>query len=176
VRHPAYAGAYGYRQTDPRRKTLERPSSGQFSRRPEECHVSIRDRVPPYISWDRFLANQERSRTNRNQPGSPGALRNGAALLGGLVLCGRCGRRMAVCSCGPKSRPWYACSSGLAEYAEPLCQSAHGVVLDEVVASQILPWSLRLPWRRSLRQWLRMGCLSVRRDGDGKPKQVTTST
>jgi DNA invertase Pin-like site-specific DNA recombinase len=140
VRHPAYAGAYrfGYRQTDPRRKVPGRPSSGQVTRRPEECHVLIRDRVPAYITWDRFQANQERLTANQNRPGSPGAPRNGAALLGGLLHCGRCGRRMSVRYSGSKSRPWYACTSASTEYAEPLCQSASGLVLDELVASQIL--------------------------------------
>jgi hypothetical protein len=51
--HPAYAGAYryGHRQTDPRRKQPGRPSSGRLIRRPEECLVLVRDRVPAYIAW-----------------------------------------------------------------------------------------------------------------------------
>jgi DNA invertase Pin-like site-specific DNA recombinase len=140
VRHPSYAGAYryGYRQTDPRRQTPGRPSSGHVTRRPEECHVLIRDRVPAYITWDRFQANQERLAANRNRPGSPGAPRNGAALLGGLLRCGQCGRRLAVRYGGSKSRPWYACTCASAEHAEPLCQSAPGTVLDELIASQVL--------------------------------------
>ena len=140
IRHPSYAGAYryGYRQTDPRRKVPGKPSSGQVTRRPEECHVLIRDRVPAYITWDRFQANQERLAANRNRPGSPGAPRNGAALLGGLLCCGRCGRRMTVRYCGSKSRPWYACTKRSTEYAEPLCQSMSGAALDGLVAAQIL--------------------------------------
>jgi DNA invertase Pin-like site-specific DNA recombinase len=140
VRHPSYAGAYryGYRQTDPRRKTPGRAGSGQVTRRPEECHVLIRDRVPAYITWDRFQANQDRLAANRNRPGSPGAPRNGAAVLGGLVRCGRCGRRMAVRYCGSKSRHWYSCTGASGEYAEPSCQIVPGPVVDELVASQIL--------------------------------------
>jgi DNA invertase Pin-like site-specific DNA recombinase len=140
VRHPSYAGAYRYgcRQTDPRRKVPGRPSSGQVTRRPDECHVLIRDRVPAYITWERFQANQERLAANRSRPESPGAPRDGAALLGGLLRCGRCGRRMMVRYSGSKRRPWYACTSASAEYADPLCQSAPGPVLDELVASQIL--------------------------------------
>lgn len=140
IRHPSYAGAYryGYKQTDPRRKTPGKPSSGQVTRRPDECHVLIRDRVPAYITWDRFQANQERLAANRNRSDSPGAPRNGAALLGGLLSCDRCGRRMAVRYCGSKSRPWYARTSGSTEYAEPLCQSASGAALDALVASQLL--------------------------------------
>jgi DNA invertase Pin-like site-specific DNA recombinase len=140
VRHPGYAGAYryGYKQTDPWRRTPGRPSSGQVTRRPEECLVLIRDRVPAYITWDRFQANQERLAANRNRPGSPGAPRNGAALLGGLIRCGRCGRRMAVRYGGSRGRPWYVCTSATTEYAEPLCQGAPGAVLDGLVAAQIL--------------------------------------
>jgi DNA invertase Pin-like site-specific DNA recombinase len=140
VRHPSYAGAYryGYRQTDPRRKAPGRPSSGHVTRRPQECLVLIRDRVPAYITWERFQANQERLAANRSRPGAPGAPRNGAALLGGLLRCGRCGRRMAVRYTGSNGRPWYACTGASAEYAEPLCQSAPGPVLDGLVASQIL--------------------------------------
>jgi DNA invertase Pin-like site-specific DNA recombinase len=140
VRHPAYAGAYryGYRQTDPRRKIPGRPNSGQVTRRPEECLVLIRDRVPAYITWDRFQANQERLTANRSRPESPGAPRNGEALLGGLLRCGRCGHRMPVRYGGSKSCPWYVCTKAATEYAEPLCQSASGRTLDELVASQIL--------------------------------------
>jgi DNA invertase Pin-like site-specific DNA recombinase len=140
VRHPAYAGAYryGYRQTDPRRKVPGRPNSGQVTRRPEECLVLIRDRVPAYITWDRFQANQERLTANRSRPGSPGAPRNGAALLGGLLRCGRCRKRMTVRYSGSKSCPWYVCTKAACEYAEPLCQSVSGRTLDELVAAQIL--------------------------------------
>jgi hypothetical protein len=140
VRHPSYAGAYryGYRQTDPRRKAPGRPGSGKVTRRPQECLVLIRDRVPAYITWERFQANQERLAANRSRPGSPGAPRNGAALLGGLLRCGRCGRRMAVRYTGSNGLPWYACTGASAEYAGPLCQSAPGPVLDRLVASQIM--------------------------------------
>ena len=38
--------------------------------------------------------------------------REGAALLGGLLRCGRCGRRMRVCYGGVKGQPWYDCARG----------------------------------------------------------------
>src|SRR5262249_30511153 len=125
-------------------------SSGQVTRRPEQCHVLIRDRVPAYITWDRFQANQERLAANRNRPGSPGAPRNGAALLGGLLRCGRCGCRMAVRYSGSKNRHWYACTSASAEYAEPLCQTAPRPGLDNLIASQILAAVAPAPLEASL--------------------------
>jgi DNA invertase Pin-like site-specific DNA recombinase len=141
LRHPSYAGAYrfGHRPTDPRRKRPGRPSTGKLVRRPEECLVLLRDRLPAYISWERFEANQERLAANRNLPNTPGAPRNGPALLAGLVRCGRCGRRMVVRYSGPKQRVSYTCTRGSADYAEPLCQGlSNARSLEALVAGQLL--------------------------------------
>jgi DNA invertase Pin-like site-specific DNA recombinase len=141
LRHPCYAGAYrfGHRPTDPRKKQPGRPTTGKLIRRPEDCLVLIRDRLPAYITWERFVANQQRLTANRTLPGTPGAPRNGPAVLAGLVRCGRCGRRMVVRYSGPRSRPSYACTRGSADYAEPLCQGlSNGAALDELVARQLL--------------------------------------
>jgi DNA invertase Pin-like site-specific DNA recombinase len=140
VRHPSYAGAYryGYKQIDPRYKSPCRPGSGLYTRRPHECHVLIRDRVPAYITWDRFQANQQRLAANQYRPGSPGAPRDGAAILGGLVWCGRCGQRMAIRYSGSRSRHWYTCTGASGDHAEPSCQTVSGPVVDELVAAQVL--------------------------------------
>lgn len=141
LRHPSYAGAYrfGHRPIDPRKKQPGRPNTGKLIRRPEECLVLIRDRLPAYITWERFEANQTRLTANRNLPGTPGAVRNGPAVLAGLVRCGRCGRRMVVRYSGPKNCPSYTCTRGSADYGEPLCQGlSNGSALDTLVAQQLL--------------------------------------
>jgi DNA invertase Pin-like site-specific DNA recombinase len=141
LRHPSYAGAYryGHRPTDPRKKQPGRPATGKLVRRPEDCLVLIRDRLPSYITWDRFEANQQRLTANRNLPATPGAPRNGPAALAGLVRCGRCNRRMVVRYAGPRNRPSYTCTRGSADYAEPLCQGlSNGTALDDLVARQLL--------------------------------------
>jgi DNA invertase Pin-like site-specific DNA recombinase len=141
LRHPSYAGAYrfGHRPTDPRKKQPGRPNTGKLIRRPADCLVLIRDRLPAYITWNRFEANQARLTANRQLPATPGGPRNGPAVLAGLVRCGRCGRRMVVRYAGPKGRPSYACTRGSADYAEPLCQALScGAALDELVAGQLL--------------------------------------
>jgi DNA invertase Pin-like site-specific DNA recombinase len=111
LHHPSSAGAYrfGHRPTDPRRKQPGRPTTGKLIRRPEECLVLIRDRVPPYITWDRFRANQDRLDANRTRHDRPGAPRQGASLLAGLLRCGRCGQRMCVRYSGAKNRHSYNC-------------------------------------------------------------------
>lgn len=141
LRHPSYAGAYrfGHRPTDPRKKQPGRPNTGKWIRRPEDCLVLIRDRLPADIRWDRFETNQKRLSANRNLPATPGAPRNGPAVLAGLVRGGRCGRRLVVRSSGPKNRPTDTCTRGSADYGEPLCQGlSNGSALDELVAQQLL--------------------------------------
>ena len=140
LRHPSYAGAYryGHRPIDPRKKQAGRPQTGKLIRRSEECLVLIRDRLPAYITWERFEANQKRLASNRNTAKTPGAPRNGPSLLAGLVRCRHCGRRMAVHYSGSKNRVSYTCTRGV-DLAEPVCQTlSDGTALDALVAEQLL--------------------------------------
>jgi hypothetical protein len=59
-------------------------------------------------------------------------------LLGGLLICGRCGCRMMVAYGGPQSRLTYGCHRQRIEYAGSTCQSLAGRVLDELVSRQVL--------------------------------------
>jgi DNA invertase Pin-like site-specific DNA recombinase len=140
LHHPTYAGAYryGHRAADPRRQRPGRPATGRRACGPEDCLVLIWDRLPAYITRDRFQANQERLAANRARYESAGPPREGPALLGGLVFCGACGRRMLVRYSGRANRHWYGCTRAAADYAEPLCQSLSGSPLDDLVADQIL--------------------------------------
>jgi DNA invertase Pin-like site-specific DNA recombinase len=140
LHHPIYAGAYrhGHRPVDPRRQVPGRPATGRQIRRPEDCQVLIRDHLPAYISWERFCANQAVLQANHARGTSPGAPRLGPSLLAGLLICGRCGRRMRVGYGGPSNTLRYDCSRGVSDYAEPLCQSLSGGVLDAFVAGQLL--------------------------------------
>src|SRR5262249_53837110 len=124
LRPPSQAGAYrfGHRPTDPRQEPPGRPSTGKLIRRPAECLVLLRDRLPAYISWGRLAANQQRRAANRNLPSTPGAPRNGPALLAGLMRGGRGGRGMVVRCGGPRQSVSYTCTRGPADYGEPLCQ------------------------------------------------------
>src|SRR5205814_7475344 len=93
---------------------------------------------PASITPERFWANQERLAANRARSEAAGAVRQGPSLLGGILRCGRCGRRMAVAYSGPASRLRYSCGRAMADYAEPLCQGLAGGVLDDGVAAQVL--------------------------------------
>ena len=140
LHHPIYAGAYryGHRAIDPRKQQPSRRNSGKQFLGPEECEVLIKDRLPAYISWERFQANQRRLQANQTTQDTPGPVRQGVALLGGLLYCGRCGRRMQVRYCGRQNAPWYGCTRNSSDYGDPLCQGLSGQWLDDLVATQIL--------------------------------------
>ena len=94
--NPLYAGTYryGYRQVDTRRKNPEKPGSGRVVVDPEKYHALIPNHCPAYIAAERYERNQRRIEANRARASSKGAPRDGPSLLGGLTVCGRCGRRM----------------------------------------------------------------------------------
>jgi DNA invertase Pin-like site-specific DNA recombinase len=149
LHRPLYAGAYswGLRPTDPRRKIPGRPSTGRTVARATECAVLIKDRCPAYITWDQYQANLKQMEDNRNRWDTPGAVREGPALLKGLLVCGRCGHRLLI-SYGGNQQPRYSCQRDHIDYGEPLCQSLAGRRLDDLIARQVLsvlePASLEL--------------------------------
>jgi len=138
--HPLYAGVYryGHRQTDPRLKKAGRAESGRRVVKPEQYHALIPGRCPAYITLDRYERNQRRIRENRTRPDTKGPPREGPALLGGIVFCGRCGRRMTPHYSGVKTQFRYVCSTGKADCDLPLCQNLSGQVLDDLVVEKIL--------------------------------------
>src|SRR4051794_35295315 len=127
LRHPIYAGAYryGHRPTDSRRQTPGHPKSGRSGGlAAEDCLVFLKDRFAAYVTWERFEANQQRLAANRSRAEAAGSVRGGAALLAGVVWCGRCGRRMYVRYGQRNRRATYVCSWQRSDYGLPLCQSA----------------------------------------------------
>ena len=96
LHHPIYAGAYrwGHRKIDPRKQQPGRPHTGRTLIPAASCEVLIKDRFPAYISWERFEDIQQRLADNRSIAAALGAPREGPSLLGGLLVCGRCGRRL----------------------------------------------------------------------------------
>ena len=97
-------------------------------------------RSPPrYITFERYLANQERLRANwRAQRGEGGgAEREGRALLQGLIRCGRCGRQMQVDYSGKTLVPNYTCVRGNQLYGTRRCQSVGGRRIERVVLDAV---------------------------------------
>src|SRR5262249_29393203 len=128
---------YGRRQTDARRKKPGRPGSGRVVVAPEQYVALLADRLPAYITKERYEANQRRLIENQARAASKGAPREGSSLLAGLVFCAACGRRMAVHYSGRQRTLRYVCRSE-AESCCKLRRSTAGRLLDALVAEQVL--------------------------------------
>jgi DNA invertase Pin-like site-specific DNA recombinase len=140
LQHPIYAGyyCYGRKQTDPRRKKPGRRWSGRVVVPRDEYLALIPDKCPAYITPERYEANQRRLAENRARTESKGTPREGPSLLAGLVICGRCGKRMSVHYSGQARILRYTCVTGVAD-ARGRCRHAlAGRVLDRLVADQVL--------------------------------------
>jgi DNA invertase Pin-like site-specific DNA recombinase len=140
LRHPIYAGYYcfGRRQIDPRRRKPGRRWSGRVLVTPEEYLALIPDKVPAYITRDRYDANQRRLAENRARIESKGTPREGPSLLAGLVVCGRCGKRMTVHYAGRAQILRYTCRTGVPDPRGGCRHSLAGRVLDQLVADRVL--------------------------------------
>jgi len=139
VTHPAYAGAYVYGRTRHERYVTEEGQVRSRARRLPQAdwEVLIPDHHPGFIDWPSYQANQDRIgqniRPQAHQPG--GAVREGAALLQGIAVCGKCGRKLAVHYRGRHARPGYHCAGrDLVNGRGVYCLSVGGVQIDQAVA------------------------------------------
>lgn len=142
IHNPAYTGAYVYgRYRD--NKTVN--ADGHFEHPPvrlpdkEEWRVFIPGHHQAYISWDDFEANQKQLCSNQTNTELCGPAREGAALLPGLLICGKCGRRMTVRYTGNGGiRPLYECVGRWEHGNKATCSSVPAVPLDQAVSDKIL--------------------------------------
>lgn len=136
--NPAYAGAYVFgrfhscRVVDAegtiRTRTVERSRS--------EWPVIIHGHHPAYISWETFLANEQRLASNYTRSGARPP-REGTALLQGMVLCGSCGRPMVVGY--PSGKATYDCCHSRSNHTNtPGCRAVMAATVDAAVAQRVL--------------------------------------
>ena len=142
---PVYAGAYAFGKTRRERYVDEHGHTRQRMRRlpRSEWQVLIWDHHPGFIDKATFEANRERIGRNTRPRAheSGGAVREGAALLQGLAVCGRCGRKLMVHYQGRRGHrsPAYHCpSSQLAEGRGLWCLRVGGTQIDQAVAGALL--------------------------------------
>jgi DNA invertase Pin-like site-specific DNA recombinase len=141
LHNPRYAGVFAYGRTRAR-KNLDGASKVQQLPR-EEWHTFLPESHPAYISWEEHERNLKRLRESAQAIGSDrrkSPPREGPALLQGLIVCGKCGRRMTL---RYHSRqvglcPEYVCQRKGIENAEPLCQRIPGAEIDRVVGDLLL--------------------------------------
>jgi DNA invertase Pin-like site-specific DNA recombinase len=139
LRRPIYAGAYAYGIHRPGTKNplTGRRQGGKWFLPPEEIPVLLQDRLPAYISWEQYLANQERLQQNRSLHEARGAPKCGRALLQGLVVCGKRGHRMSTVY-KTRQRPAYFCNEYWRSELQECCGRITAQTLDDVVVRELL--------------------------------------
>jgi DNA invertase Pin-like site-specific DNA recombinase len=137
LHHPIYAGTYSYgrRRVDRKRTAADGGKVRMRAVPMSEWKVVKRDRLPAYITWERYLANQQKLLENCSWPEAPGVPRAGLALLPGLLVCGACGRRMHA-GYRTKARPYYECMRRKLEGSD--CRGSGAAAIDELVSQQVL--------------------------------------
>jgi DNA invertase Pin-like site-specific DNA recombinase len=138
--NPVFAGAYAYGRKRVERRVIDGRVRERVRRTPrEEWHVCIEGHHPGYITFERYLENQQRLRANWRPPRGEGggAAREGRALLQALIRCGRCGRRMQVGYSGKTLVPNYSCVRGNQLYGTERCQSVGGRRIERVVLDAV---------------------------------------
>jgi hypothetical protein len=141
LHNPAYAGAYAYGRA---RHTTGLDGHHHTNVKPiAEWTVLIKDHHPGYLTWAQHEANLAVLASNAAAHGddrAAGPPREGTALLQGLAVCGRCGRRMTIRyhSRHGTQIPGYACQNDGIRTAQPICQHLTGDIIDSAVSDLIL--------------------------------------
>jgi hypothetical protein len=140
LNNPRYAGAYVYgrrryrRTVDGKKRVQRKPECGDWL-------ACIPNAHPGYIAWERYQENLAILETNgrgyKLARASPP--REGAALLQGRAVCGRCGRQFRVSYATRRGRQeaWYVCDRAHSDSGEPNCQSIAGPPIDEAIGALI---------------------------------------
>jgi DNA invertase Pin-like site-specific DNA recombinase len=143
LKNPVYAGVYTYG----RRRQQQVLVDGQIRRvrpdmrDPDRWMVKIDHAHPGYITWERYVQNQDKLRQNMARTGnlSRGAPREGPALLSGLLVCGRCGQRMGPgYARGARARFWTYICHGDRDKGQKGCWTVAGARIDAAVEQLFL--------------------------------------
>lgn len=138
LHNPRYTGAFVYGRTHTR-KTVDGDWVIEHVPR-DEWEVLIRDVHAGYIDWAEYEQNQRRLHDNCQAYGEDrrkSPPREGPALLQGLLICGRCGKRMTVRYHTRRGQlfPDYVCQREGIEHAETVCQRVPGAGIDEAIGN-----------------------------------------
>ena len=141
LHNPRYAGAFAYGRCHTLRSV---DGATRLRRMPRDEWITL---IPGthagYISWDDYERNQQRLHESAQAMGADrrrGPPREGPALLQGLVLCGRCGRRMTVRYHSRRGQlcPGYICQREGIEHGEAVCQHVPGASVDRAIGALLV--------------------------------------
>ena len=140
LHNPRYAGVYAYGQ-----RSYRRAADGkkvQRKRAPNDWLACIPNAHPGYISWDQYQDNLKLLEANGRgyELARASPPREGAALLQGRAVCGRCGSHLRVRYMARRGRleAWYVCDRAHGFSAEPNCQSMAGPPIDAAIEALVV--------------------------------------
>ncbi|MDV3002614.1 MAG: hypothetical protein N5P05_004269 (plasmid) [Chroococcopsis gigantea SAG 12.99] len=144
LHNPTYTGTYVYG----RRRSQSVITSGEITSTKTvvkplaEWTVMIPDAHPAYISWEEYKDNVAQLTRNLGKEaieGRSGSAREGAALLQGLLICGRCGRRMSPRYHGNGGRRiTYQCDKRRREDGQHgICWSVPGAPIEAAIVKHL---------------------------------------
>jgi len=140
LKNPMYAGIYVFGK-----KQIQYSVGGRkrVTVPKEQYHAWLPNSHPAYISEAQFDENKrqlEKNSSPRPDIGHGGAVREGSALLQGIALCGKCGRKMTLRYSGTTAakQPIYMCDHNRREYGEDTCQHITGGNIDLAIESLLL--------------------------------------
>jgi hypothetical protein len=141
--NPVYAGAYVFGRTGSRvtiengRKRIVRG----FRKEQSEWEVLLIDHHEGYLSWVEYERNQRLIADNATGKGmmARGALRRGELLLGGLLRCGQCGRKLHVAYSGTNGNTGrYHCRGAQFNHGTASCISFGSLRVDLAVGAEVV--------------------------------------
>ncbi len=141
LHNPRYAGVFAYGR---RRGTTTAGGKASVQNVPRDQWTAlIPGAHPGYITWETYEANQKTLLGNaaaRGTDRAAGPAREGTALLQGLAVCGKCGRRMTIAyhSRGGTEVPDYQCMRECIDNAGRRCQNIPGRAADTAVGQLLL--------------------------------------
>ena len=141
LHNPRYAGAFAYGRTRTRR---DPDGIVRYHKQAQENWTClIQDMHEGYISWDEYQANQRiltgNAQAYSNDRSPPP--REGPALLQGIIMCGRCGKRMTVRYHHRRGQliPEYICQRVKVEHGlSNNCQLVPGVSIDQEIGKVLV--------------------------------------
>jgi excisionase family DNA binding protein len=142
LKNPFYAGVYVYGKSEKRTAIVEGRARRSYGHGKPigTWEVMIKDHHEGYIGWAEYEGNQKQlALDNYGSTGGVKSGRGGKALLSGMMICGRCGRRLSVAyTGGPQTRPVYRCDKPNLMMGLPRCMTFGGPRVDAAIGRELL--------------------------------------
>ncbi len=141
LHNPRYAGAFTYGRHRHHKLPSGKWSSTILAR--EEWISFIPGAHPGYITLDQYdtnIAKLAASAAAHGRDRAGGPPREGAALLQGVIICGKCGTRMTVRYHRRRGTDWptYLCQRDGIENARRICAAIPGASLDQATGQLLI--------------------------------------